>query len=655
MPIPTVSSVANPQTKGFGARLNDLLLRLAVGPNDAVQVLQTAEDEAQRLDTSFNPEDYIPDAGKVYSMVDLSGGENLAFAHRRNASETDPLRFWRSENLDVTRGGPDQTTSFRVAKELDANNLGLSLGTNPYMVLSPLDTNDVFLANNSSVILVENAASSSPTPTTEDPSAGTQNVTGLAVIGDIVYAAAGSDGIEQRSSGGVWSSLNATDTVGRIWAVKGRLLGVVGTALSEFDLSTGAKTDIIIGPSGTSFVDVCEAGPVILAASTDGTVYALTINDTADLVIASQTAMPKGEQPTMVAYNAGTALVGTRTAVLSGYIGRLYQAGISTADSAYSLTDLQLIRTWGDSTATEDLAPRNAWNTRDSILFTSFDAEGGGTCRVWRFMLGTSGLANESTFASGVPHFDMVVSGGKVVTSAASVNVMRYETDLYAASSWLISPAIDFFTASNKVWESVTLSADIPDGQVRLYASSNLDALNDRNHASWQHIQTYLDSGSTGTSISLNLTSSRYLILKVEIASSSTQLTAPTLRSVALRSFPVTRDVLVRVPINFSDSIERPNRKPIHIQGWGRRVQQEVYALRGRSIELELYREQLLVTGKLERIQAVQRGRGRRGYPGERGYIEVRGRIVYIGGITETITVEGTRGIDTRSLLTRGT
>ena len=101
--LPSPSNTSAPQSKGYEANLDDLLLRFAVGPGRQLNI-NTAPLQAQAIQTSETPEDFQQEFGQIYSRTDFSGGSGLDKAHKRNASEMDFSRFWDSNGIDVFSG-----------------------------------------------------------------------------------------------------------------------------------------------------------------------------------------------------------------------------------------------------------------------------------------------------------------------------------------------------------------------------------------------------------------------------------------------------------------------------------------------------------------------------------------------------------------------
>lgn len=647
MPVPTTTSVDRPRSKGYGARINDLLLRLAVGPDDNIQLISTVDNEPLRLETGQNPEDFLPSTGKVYSLTDLTGGENLDFAHR-GRSDNDAIRYWRANGLVPIYSEPGSLGGVRLARTLDR--VYSFTGTNAHVWADPNATDAAYYSDGALLYRVAQLVTDTPARTSESWG-GTQDILGIVSLGSVLYLAAGSDGIRQRTSGGSWSQLSAVDT-SRVWTAKGRLFAAQGAVLAEVDTSTGTPTTVITGPTGTSFTSVVDAGPVILAASTTGAVYSMSITDAAALVVSSQTQMPGTEVPTFLGYNASQVLVGTAApSPTGGTEGRVYRGEIGSSTDGYALSNLQLLRRWDDQ-GVADHTPRGVANTRDSMLFLAYE---GGDSIVYRYWLATQGLVQELRVSGQGPGQAVTVVKDRAVAGVNGYGFCVESLSTFVSTGYVISPAVDFYTSADKVWTDITVYATINQGRLRVSWSSNLDAMHDPNDPSWQQLAAIEATGSTGQPISLSNAYSRWLILKLELDSVASDSTVSSvITAAAVRAQPQGKEIRARVPVNLSDTIERLGRLPLRVPGWGRKIGEQLFMMRGRAVTLELFRDQLVIQGTLERVQMPRQGVGKQGHPGERGYIEVLGRIVRFGDFSQQIVGPIPRGITLRGRRKRG-
>lgn len=109
--VPTTADVTNPQRKGYGFRLDNLLFRTAVS-TDRPLTIRTADFPNQQIDLRQNPEDITTNIGQIFSRNDFSGGQGLDYAHKRTNVEKDTTRFYDSRGVDVFNA--DTEVSYEV-------------------------------------------------------------------------------------------------------------------------------------------------------------------------------------------------------------------------------------------------------------------------------------------------------------------------------------------------------------------------------------------------------------------------------------------------------------------------------------------------------------------------------------------------------------
>ena len=90
--VATSINISNPKRYGYDLKLDDVLLRTAVGPNRQMTI-QSSDVEGGQVNVRQNAEDFTSNLGRVFSRNDFSGGSNLDIAHRKNGSEKDTIRF----------------------------------------------------------------------------------------------------------------------------------------------------------------------------------------------------------------------------------------------------------------------------------------------------------------------------------------------------------------------------------------------------------------------------------------------------------------------------------------------------------------------------------------------------------------------------------
>ncbi len=78
----------------------------------------------------------------------------------------------------------------------------------------------------------------------------------------------------------------------------------------------------------------------------------------------------------------------------------------------------------------------------------------------------------------------------------------------------------------------------------------------------------------------------------------------PEMLSFAIRGFQLVNDLVVDMPINISDQIERPFRKAIRVQGQGDLVYQALRNKEGKNVQLEIFRPDTLLRGIIENVSS---------------------------------------------------
>ena len=109
--VATTINISNPKRYGYDVRIDDILLRSAVGPGREMQI-QSSDVTDGQINVKQNPEDFTSNLGRIYSRNNFSGGQGLDTAHRANGSPKDTTRFFDSKGVDVFHG--DDETSYHV-------------------------------------------------------------------------------------------------------------------------------------------------------------------------------------------------------------------------------------------------------------------------------------------------------------------------------------------------------------------------------------------------------------------------------------------------------------------------------------------------------------------------------------------------------------
>ena len=587
--LPSPSNTAQPQAQGFEANLDDLFLRFAVGPGRQMNI-NTAPLQAQAIQTSETPEDFQQEFGQIYSRTDFSGGSGLDKAHKRNAGEIDFSRFWDSSGVDVFTG-KTVGQEYKVSLLNSTEEVLTSSETNLYMQeLSGV----IYYADGA--VLKKIATPLTSAVTTDGTPSGGNDITGMAVLGTKLYLVA-NGAIYVRNSAGSFSSYNADNTYDKIWSIKGRIVAS-STAGVLYDVSGGTDSVMKTLPSGSTWTDMCDAGAVAMATADDGYIYSFA-DESSTLTIKGQSYV-EGEVPNAIDAAQGFVFYGTATNTASGKIGRLYRAEVTNANNLYVLVNNQLIKQWGDGTTTLDQAPYKIVSTRDSI-YTGIKDTASKT-NLWRYYLPTGGIARDLEFSEGGIVEGISVFSDNIFATVSGGGIYR-ETTNYVLSGYIITALGDFFTSEKKQWVGAKLNTNsVSTGEVKLSTSIIPTDINNTSANTWEE-QISINSGIGGDEEVMSLVSGRWIAGKIDITTDD-PTKSPGFLSFAIRGFQLVNDLVVDIPVNISDQIERPFRKRLKVNGQGELVYQALRNKEGKNVQLEIYRPDTLLRGIIENVSS---------------------------------------------------
>ena len=673
------ANLVNPRGEGFHAELDELYLRVAATPSNPARI-STWPVSPPKVDTSVNPEDVSDDVGAVFSRSDFQGGDGLLIAHRPDRQPDDASRYLTGRGVDVVRedpgdrstfvsltsdvelltsgtmgGGGSQIATIGAAMTLTDDTPGASL---VYGAAEPIGSVRVVTESD----LGRNAASWEAGTVTELPFGAilTQAVRSLVAHNGSVYAGHETNGVAARPTSGAWSLFSSEAIISDLFSVKGRLIGgASGGVLQDIVADPGPNVDIVTG--GGEWVGVTDAGAFVLAANTDGYVYALTYDpQEAAWVIQAQTFMGEGNIPTCITSLFGEVVIGTEQRTWEGFglapgtHGTLWRASVGD-DGA--LVDLDIIREWPTT------APRIAVAFNNNVyLYVSPD--------LWQLDLRNSALHRFLTFTSAeanaaarnVSIVGVVIDPGStfemdrffVYSSRASVTPINsnkltatlaaFNTSNRVSVGTLVSPHADFFTASDKVWLEVTAEAAWfaerskratvfptgtgPDSTIAIYARASAGP----ETTGTRILVGTLSAGTESATVNLNALSvpnSRFIRLEAEFTR-NTGLFGGLPYRFGLLNFTV-RGVLAAdeqryvLPVNVSDMIERPYRRPFRVQDQGELLWQALKSKEGTQVALTIYRPSLAVEGVLETVDTPIVGYTPRGSATTVSVLTIRG------------------------------
>ena len=625
--VATTINISNPKRYGYDVRIDDILLRSAVGPGREMQI-QSSDVQEGQINVKQNPEDFTSNLGRIYSRNNFTGGQGLDTAHRANGSPKDTTRFFDSKGVDVFHG--DDETSYHVhllhttAEELSFSN------SNNY--LAQTTNGDMYVTDGTTIYKSTDNGDNWSAVTTGLTI--NHNFTGAAAVGDQVYftTANGTAASELIQFNGTTWSENTTDQSSNagltgVWFAKGQLFisGDDGTveylwAVSPFN-KTWSASDLAEANAIVTFEDshhvsqVVDAGAVVLAASTNGDIYSIK-DVSGTMTLKGQTNIPF-EEVHSIAAAEGIVFFGTKEKARD--VGRFYRADLTVADDLYVLANRQLVKEWVISGV--DTTPKHMFVSRDSIYCGI--KESGSESYLWRYYLPTAGFARDLEMGEAGLVLGITQADGQFIISVGGGGVYK-ETTTHEAEGYIVLSAADFFTAESKQFVGAEISTfSLPTStSVELFYSTKFEALDDPNDGSF--ILALDQATGVGDTEKQIAEISRYIVGKLVLKSANGTNT-PKVKSVQFRALARPELVVAQVPINISDRVERPGRKPIKVKGLGDTLYSALRSKEGDSVTLELFDPSEIIKGVVERISYPINSNVERGSVTQYAIITVRG------------------------------
>ena len=611
--LPSPSNTAQPQAQGFEANLDDLFLRFAVGPGRQMQI-NTAPLQAQAIQTSETPEDFQQEFGQIYSRTNFSGGEGLDKAHRREGTPNDFSRFWDSKGIDVFHAEQDNSYSVRLLKDVEQKTLTLSSENN---YLAQTTNGYMYITDGTSIY---QSIDEGVTWTAMTSTQVSYDIHGIVAFGNDLFIVTGDGGTNKQLISYDLATTTFTDeNLGAvftgaftgIWFAKGALFLSGKSTTAEYlwqsspfihNFSGDFETaDALVTTEPThQFTDVIDAGAVVLAGNTDSNIYSLKI-DGGTWSLKGQTQLAFEEIHSLAA-TEGIVYIGTR-----GYnsnTGRFYTAELTVADNLYVLANRQLIKEWDEGV---DQSPHSMFVTRDSVYMGIH--ESATETNLWRYYLPTAGIARDlsvthtsDTNAKVTGITQTGTTEGKFIILISGVGVYK-QTDTFVSTGYIISALADFYTSENKQWVGAKLNTNgVSFGTVELATTTIPADINNNVSPTWEN-QITVASGSGGDEEVLELVQGRWMSVRLTITTSDTSQ-SPELLSFAVRGFQLVNDLVVDMPINISDQVERPFRKALRVNGQGELIYQALRNKEGQNVQLEIFRPDTLLRGIIENVSS---------------------------------------------------
>jgi hypothetical protein len=193
--------------------------------------------------------------------------------------------------------------------------------------------------------------------------------------------------------------------------------------------------------------------------------------------------------------------------------------------------------------------------------------------------------------------YGITQNAGKFVISVSGSDIYK-EQSTYESTGYLVLSAADFFTAEQKQFVGAEISTiNLPeDTSVSLQYSTRFEDLDSPESATFTNAVTQL--GGTGDEEKQIAEVSRYIIGKV-VLKSTTNVNTP---KVKFRALARPELVVAQIPINISDRVERPGRKPLIVKGLGNTLYKTLSSKEGDSVTLELFEPKEVIRGVVEQI-----------------------------------------------------
>ena len=608
--VATTSNIRNPKRYGYDLQLDNIYLRTAVGPNREMTIQSSDVQAGQQVNVKQNPEDFTSNLGRIYSRNKFDAGQGLDTAHRSDGKPDDVNRFWDSKGIDVFHG--DDETAYNIHllhQTADMNVRGAStsfVSDNNYLAQTTNGT--IWVTDGTSVWYSADAESWTEINSTVNGA--THNFTGIATFGNSLYLTTKNGTASSQLiyyNGSTWTELNNSQTsnggLTGIWFVKNTLwiTGNDGTAEHIWDInpfdswsaSNLAVADAIIEVEPTHRItDIVDAGAVVLASSTDGNIYSLKL-ESGIFVNKGQSTVPFEEVHSLAA-SEGIIFFGTKENTRN--IGRLYRAELIAADDLYVLANRQLVKEWVEDSI--NTTPTSMFTSRDSVYIGV--QEGTNEANLWRYYLPTGGLARDLQTTGTGPISGITQTGGMFVMVSMGSDVYK-EQSTYESEGYLITSAADFFTAESKQFVGAEISTvNMPaNTEVELLYSTKFEALDNPNDSSFVSALTQISG--TGDVEKQIAEVSRYIVGKIVIKSTN-NVSTPEVKSIQFRALARPELVVAQIPVNISDRVERPGRKPFKVKGLGNELYKSLRNKEGTSVTLELFQPQEIIRGVVEQI-----------------------------------------------------
>ena len=656
MTITFTTPVRRPKAEGYNLSIDGVWWRTISNPKSQIQ-LGTRDSLAPRQDDRGSIYNNVLDIGYAWARTDLSGGEGLDWDPREIALEVnqialDPIRYWDSVGIDVAR--PDVSGNryaLRLARDTQ-------IWDEPVVDPKDLAVSDTFIYVADGAIVSWYAGWENTIPIGSDTLPA--DVIALAAAPNDTVVATCEDGnaYAMRQAAGeivftlAYGDSGATKLAAQgVWFVNGRFImstfdTVDVSELRSLDYAAAAWGSEVIDTANGEFWSTVESGPAIVSACSDGTVR--TYTPTADdpeltLLPRARLTMPEGESPILLGSNAGILLIMTTAdhIVEDREELRLYQAEVLDARFNFVVGQVQLKREWRASDH-EGLVTRNMTNTRDEIFFfvkEENEQQQATDESLWRFDVVTAGLSRVSAVAdvnlNGLVVFDQIVGGINFGTLAAPTPDIRIsDPEFRVLAGAMIFPNITFGLNTDISWLATVVEVgDLTEGGalVELLYSTDPEAILDFDHPSWTIAQRLASQGASNIEKPLRGVKSRTLALQLRMFSNTTAAVTPQVTRISIRGIPAHRDFIMMVPINISDYVSVPGRKPTRVPNLGDTLHRQLLDRIGENVEVNMLDPSVEFRGVMNNVSEPIEYQASRGTVSRYCIVEFRGQRITSG------------------------
>lgn len=628
--------IDRPKAQGYGAKLDEDWYRVAAGPDTPLRIYNQ-DSLAGREAIESNAYENVLDLGYVFARGDWGGGEGLDWYPRIRESEQqllDEARFWDSANVDTSQFGTGRPFTLRLSPALAQweDNLPTAItdagNSREYFYLAEGTTVTWF----DSWALPATPAGQFDLSTLAEWTPGTELIIQIAVgLGDdvMVLTNQGNLYLKPNTSAVFVSAYDVNvdgDPVRTIWWAKGRFMGdrqdIADVGSAEFlELAP-----VLSGPPGNPAVTLTvtvrdtflgtlnhciDAGIAIVACFSDGSIrsYVPIQTNPADvssveLQVRGQTPVPPGEEPVLLGFNQGVLLFTTiaEEAGLGTRSVRVYEAQVLDERFDFIVGNIQFRRQWRGTTESVDITANMAI-TRSALYWSVLENDGKEW--FWRYDLVTTGLSRYTdggtSNLTGFIIFDEIFG-------VISVDGNMLYTDLtkYQPEGYIITPNINFGLNTDINWIATMLQAyNIQTGQgiqLQLYLADDEEAITDPDSPLWVLATQISAPGQAGFETPLTNFTSKTIAMQLKFFATRDDSETPEVTRLAVRGLPQHRDWIIELPINISDYVGVPHRKPVRVPYSGDQLHRNIMDLQGNHLQVELLDPPFLFRGIVDNI-----------------------------------------------------